>query len=131
MTVDSHAQGVGQGNLLSLERRCRAVMGLQDRFRDSRRGASGLASQSRNTQRLSLPVEEIEDQKLPWRIRELARRHVRWGRRWVYGRLRLAGWSVNIMRVPLIWREEGAPADPAAPAEAIPACRCWQRALAR
>jgi len=40
------------------------------------------------------------------RIRELARRHVRWGRRLVYRRLRLEGWSVNHKRVRRIWREE-------------------------
>jgi hypothetical protein len=41
------------------------------------------------------------------RIRELARRHVRWGRRLVYRRLRLDGWSINHKRVQRIWREEG------------------------
>ena len=37
----------------------------------------------------------------------MARRHVRWGRRLVYRRLRLDGWSVNHKRVQRIWREEG------------------------
>jgi transposase InsO family protein len=32
---------------------------------------------------------------------------VRWGRRLVYRRLRLDGWSVNHKRVQRIWREEG------------------------
>jgi hypothetical protein len=47
-----------------------------------------------------VPVADIEEQKLRRRIRELARRHVRWDRR-------LEGWSVNHKRVQLIWREEG------------------------
>ena len=49
----------------------------------------------------------IEEQKLRRRIRELAQRHVRWGRRLVYRRLRLEGWTVNHKRVQRIWREEG------------------------
>ena len=54
-----------------------------------------------------MPVAAIEEQKLRRRIRELAQRHVRWGRRLVYRRLRLEGWSVNHKRVQRIWREEG------------------------
>ena len=49
----------------------------------------------------------IDEQKLHRRIRELARRHVRWGRRLVYRRLRLEGLTVNHKRVQRIWREEG------------------------
>ena len=49
----------------------------------------------------------IDEQKLRRRIRELARRHVRWGRRLVYRRLRLEGWTVNHKRLQRIWREEG------------------------
>ena len=54
-----------------------------------------------------MPLADIEEQKLKRWIRELARRHVRWGRRMVYWRLRLDGWSVNQKRVQRIWREEG------------------------
>ena len=95
------------GKLLSPERRRRVVMVLQDRFRVSQRRACRLAGQNRNTQRRPMPVAAIEEQKLRRRIRELARRHVRWGRRLVYRRLRLEGWSVNHKRVQRIWREEG------------------------
>jgi hypothetical protein len=49
-----------------------------------------------------VPVAAIEEQKLRRRIRELARRHVCWGRRLVYRRLRLEGWSVNHKRVQRI-----------------------------
>ena len=54
-----------------------------------------------------MPLEDIEEQKLRSRIRELARSHVRWGRRLAYRRLRLEGWTVNHKRVQRIWREEG------------------------
>jgi putative transposase len=52
-------------------------------------------------------VADIEEHKLRQRIQELARRHVRWGRRLVYRRLRIEGWSVNHKRVQRLWREEG------------------------
>ena len=77
------------GKLLSPERRRRAVVVLQDRFRVSQRRACRLTGQHRNTQRRTVPLAGIEEQKLRSRIRELARRHVRWGRRLDYRRLRL------------------------------------------
>ena len=95
------------GKLLSQERRRRAVVVLEDRFRVFQRRACRLAGQNRNTQRRPVPLADIEEQKLRRRVRELARRHVRWGRRLVYRRLRLDGWSVNHKRVQRIWREEG------------------------
>jgi putative transposase len=62
---------------------------LQDRFRVCQRRACRLAGQNHTTQRRPVPVVDIEEQKLRRRIRELARRHVRWGRRLVYRRLRI------------------------------------------
>jgi hypothetical protein len=47
-------------------------------------------------------VADIEEHNLRERIRELARRHIRWGRRLVYRRLRIEGWSVNHKRVQRI-----------------------------
>lgn len=82
-------------------------MVLQDRFRVSQRHACRLAGQNRNTHRRPVPLADIEEQKLRSRIRELARSHVRWGRRLVYRRLRVEGWEVNHKRVQRIWREEG------------------------
>ena len=73
----------------------------------SQRRACRLASQNRNTQHRPVAVAAIGEQKLRWRIRELARRHVHRGRRLVYQRLRLEGWSINHKRVQRIWREEG------------------------
>ncbi len=82
-------------------------MVLLDRFRVSQQRACRLAGQNRNTQRRPVALAAIEEQKLRSQIRELARRHVRWGRRLVYRRLRLEGWTVNHKRVQRIWREEG------------------------
>lgn len=82
-------------------------MVLQDRFWVSQRPACRLAGQNRNTQRRPVPVADTEEQKLRRRIREGARRPVRWGQRLVYRRLRLEGWSVNHKRVQRIWQEEG------------------------
>ena len=65
-----------------------------------------------------MPVADIEEQKLRSRIRELARSHVRWGRRLAYRRLRLEGWTVNHKRVQRIWAGGRATAAPAAQAEA-------------
>ena len=72
----------------------------------SQRRACRLAGQNSNTQRRPVLVTAIDEQKLRRRIRELARRHVRWGRRLVYRRLRLEGLAVNHKRVQRIWREE-------------------------
>ena len=77
-------------------------MVLQDPFRVSQRCACRLVGQNRNTQRRPVPITAIEEQKLRPLIRELARRHVRWGRRLVYRRLRLKGWSVIHKRVQRI-----------------------------
>ena len=101
------AVGACRGRLLSPERRRKAVAVLQERFRASQRRACRLVGQNRTTQRRPVPVATIEEQKLRRRIRELARRHVRWGRRLVYRRLRLDGWNVNHKRVQRIWRQEG------------------------
>jgi len=93
------AVGACGGKLLSPERHRKAVCVLQDRFRVSQRRACSLVGQNRKTQRRPAPVTAIEEQQLRRRIRELAQRHVRWGRRLVYPRLRLEGWSVNHKRV--------------------------------
>jgi putative transposase len=78
---------------------------LQGRFQVSQRRACRLAGQNRTSQRRPVPVVGIEEQKLRRRIRELAQRHVRWGRRLVYRRLQLEGWSANHKRVQRIWQE--------------------------
>ena len=80
---------------------------MQDRFRACQRRACRLVGQNRTTQRRPVPVADIEEHKLRQRIWELARRHIRWGRRLVYRRLRIEGWNVNHKRVQQNWREEG------------------------
>jgi len=75
------------------------VVVLEDRFQVSKRSACRLKGQHRNTQLPPIPLAAIVDQKLMRRIRELARRHVRWGRRLVYRQLRLDDWRVNHKRV--------------------------------
>ena len=60
---------------------------LHDRFRVSQRRACRLTGQHRNTQRRPVPPADIEEQKLKRRILELARRHVRWGRPPLPGKL--------------------------------------------
>jgi putative transposase len=79
---------------------------LQDQFRAFQSRPCRLVGQNRSTQRRPVPVTDIEAHKLRQRIRELARRHVRWGSRLVYRRLRIEGWSVNHKRVQQIWRVE-------------------------
>jgi hypothetical protein len=125
------------GKLLSPERRCaakrtsrcdRAVVVLQDRFRACQRRACRLAGHNRSTQRRPVPVADIEEHKLREQIRELARHHIRWGRRLVYRRLRIEGWSVNHKRVQRIWREEGLHRAPATQAEALTTGRRFKRA---
>ena len=98
-TRQSDVEGTCRGKLLNPERRRRAVIVLQDRFRVSQRRACRLAGQNRSTQRHPAPLATIEQEKLRRRILQLARRHVRWGRRLVYHRLRIEGWSVNHKRV--------------------------------
>jgi hypothetical protein len=124
------AVGAGRGKLLIPERRRRAGVVLQDRFQVSQRRACRLAGQNRTSQRWPVPVVGIEEQKLRRRIRELAQRHVRWGRRLVYRRLQLEGWSANHKRVQRIWQVKGSSgpcrAGASAPALLTGARRCYE-----
>lgn len=97
----------GDGKLLSPERRRRAVTVLCERFRVSERRACQLVGQNRTTQRNRERVIDIGEYKLRLRLREIARSHVRWGRRKAYQLLRREGWEVNHKRVQRLWREEG------------------------
>jgi hypothetical protein len=58
-----------------------------------------MAGQNRNTQRQTMPMAAIEEQKLCRRIGEMTSRHVRWDRRLVYRQLRLEGWSDDQKRL--------------------------------
>jgi len=82
-------------------------MVLCERFRVSERRACHLVGQNRTTQRNPERVVDIAEYKLRQRLREIARTHVRWGRRKAYQLLRREGWEVNHKRVQRLWREEG------------------------
>lgn len=72
----------------------------------SERRACGLAGIGRSTFRYEPEGETREDILLRRRIRELARRHKRYGCRRVTVLLRREGWKVNRKRVHRIWKEE-------------------------
>ena len=50
---------------------------------------------------------DMEEAKLPRRLREIAADHIRWGRRMAYRVLRREGWLVNHKRVHRLWCKEG------------------------
>ena len=101
------AVGACQGKLQSPERRCRAVVVLQDQLRVPQRRAFRLVGQNHYTKRRPVPLAGLWEQKRRSQIRELARSHVRWCRRLAYRRLWLEGWTVNHLKKQRIWREEG------------------------
>jgi len=76
------------GKLLSPERRRRAVVVLQERFRASERQVCRVAGQHRSTQRHCDKVVDLEEAKLRNRLCGIAAEHIRWGRRMAYRLLR-------------------------------------------
>lgn len=101
------AVGPCRGNLLSPERRRRAVTILQDRYRASERLVCRVEGQHRNTQRQGGKVIDLEEAKLRNRLREIASEHIRRVRRMSCRFLRREGWAVTHKRVQRLWREEG------------------------
>jgi putative transposase len=95
------------GKLLSPERRRRAVVILQERYRASERQACRVVGQHRRTQRQGGKVIDLEETKLRRRLREIAADHIRWGRRMAYRLLQREGWTVNHKRLQRLWLEEG------------------------
>jgi transposase-like protein len=65
--------------ILTPERRRRAVVVLVDRFGVSERRACRVVGQHRSTQRLAPRPRPAEEEKVRRRLRELAREHPRWG----------------------------------------------------
>ncbi|QEY33394.1 transposase [Synechococcus sp. RSCCF101] len=104
---EGNAERPCRGKLLSPERRRRAVLVLQQRYRASERFACRLVGQHRSTQRHGGTVPGAEEAKLRRRLREIAAEHIRWGRRMAHRVLRREGWAVNHKWVQRIWREEG------------------------
>lgn len=72
----------------------------------SERRACRVMGQARSTQRYEASKPD-KDRRLRKRMRELARRHPRYGYRRVWALLRREGWPVNRKRVQRLWREEG------------------------
>jgi putative transposase len=93
--------------LLTPERRRRAVARLQDAFGVSERRACAVVGQHRSTQRLCPRPAPADDAKLRSRLRQIARRHTRWGWRMAHALLLREGWVINKKRTRRVWREEG------------------------
>jgi len=72
----------------------------------SERRACKVISQPRMTQRYKTKQPD-KDKALTKQIKELAKRHKRYGYRMITAKLRQAGWDVNHKRVQRIWQKEG------------------------
>jgi len=79
---------------------------LQDRLGLTERRACRIAGQNRSTQRHHGPRLDRDD-ALRRRLREISRKHPRWGYRKAWALLRTDGWEVNRKRIQRLWREEG------------------------
>lgn len=91
---------------MSPDRRRRAVEVLRERFGVSERRACKVAGQSRSVQRRRPTIAETE-RTLRERLREISRRHRRWGWRKAHALCRAEGMAVNHKRTQRLWREEG------------------------
>jgi putative transposase len=72
----------------------------------SERRACKVISQPRMTQRYKTKQPD-KDKALTKQIKELAKRHKRYGYRMITAKLRQEGWAVNHKRVQRIWQKEG------------------------
>jgi putative transposase len=72
----------------------------------SERRVCRVLGQSRSTQRYVL-CRPADEAKLLSEMRQIARRHPRWGSPRIHDALRKRGWTVNHKRVERLWREEG------------------------
>jgi transposase InsO family protein len=79
---------------------------LQEAFTVSERRACQVLNQPRTSQRYE-PQPRKDESALVRRILELARRHPRYGYRFITAKLRQEGWQVNRKRVYRLWRREG------------------------
>ena len=91
---------------MSPSRRRKAVHVLQERLSLSERRACRITGQHRSTQR-HRPRRSDRDDALRARLRQLSRRHPRWGYRRAWAALRGEGWEVNRKKIQRLWREEG------------------------
>jgi putative transposase len=79
---------------------------VQQRFRVSERRACRTLGQARSSQRF-VPVKALRDSDLVERLKELSKKHPRYGYRRIHALLVREGWRVNRKRVQRIWRAEG------------------------
>jgi transposase InsO family protein len=79
---------------------------LQETYRISERKAARVLGRSRSTLRYRAASRQ-DDLPLLKAIRRLARKHPRWGYRFIHARLEHKGWTVNLKRVRRLWREAG------------------------
>lgn len=82
-------------------------MVLTERFGVSERRACAVVGQHRSTQRRCPEPTPPEEDKLRHRLRQIAKRHTRWGWRKAHQLLLREGWRINRKRTRRIWREEG------------------------
>lgn len=88
----------------SQQRACAAY--LQETYPISQRRACQVLGRSRSTLRYRAAAR-TGDLPLLKAIKQLARKHPRWGYRLVHARLEHKGWTVNLKRVRRLWRESG------------------------
>ena len=79
---------------------------LQEAFGVSERRACRALDQHRSTQRYAARPRSDEG-RLVRRMRELVRRHPRFGYRRIWALLKAEGWRVNRKRISRLWRREG------------------------
>jgi transposase InsO family protein len=91
---------------LSLSRRRKVILKVQDKLDVSQRRACKVLGQPRKAQRV-IPNITDEEARLVARIVELATQYGRYGYRRITAMLKQDGWQVNHKRVERIWRQEG------------------------
>jgi putative transposase len=83
------------------------VVVLVGRFGVSERRACRVIGQHRSAQRRAPRLRLAAEEKMRRRLREIARRHPRWGWKTAHTILRREGWMVNRKRTRRLWRDEG------------------------
>jgi putative transposase len=77
---------------------------LCETYKVSQRKAAQLLGRSRSTLRYR-PVDRSREAPLVKAIKRLARKHPRWGYRFIHALLEREGWQVNLKRVHRLWTE--------------------------
>jgi transposase InsO family protein len=77
---------------------------LCETYKVSQRRASRLLGRSRSTLRYR-PADRSQEAPLIKAIKRLARKHPRWGYRFIHALLERQGWKVNLKRVHRLWKE--------------------------